>query len=226
MGGPVYVLNAAIQDGKKIPKWAPRACLGLFLGFLDLHSSQVPLVLNVETKKISSQYPVIFDDDFHTVNSLPNDQPIDVQWKEILRLDRECFADVDYDKTGQQILLLLGDIIKTFREDHEKWPSQDSITPLINSSDDNLVWDVQDVAPTQDLLQMPTTSNIWTEIFAPGGDNTYNQQNHPSPTTTPPQSQNRPLLLPGGEQFIPNKELMGQPCQHIGTYKDWTSKNS
>ncbi len=101
-GRPVYVLNAALQDCKKIPKRAPRACLGLFLGFLELHSSQVPLVLNVETKMISPQFHVIFDDNFHTVNSLPSDQPIDVQWKEILCLDRKCFAVMDYDKTGQQ----------------------------------------------------------------------------------------------------------------------------
>ncbi len=71
---------------------------------------------------------------------------------------------------------------------------------------------------------MPTASNTWTETFAPGGDNTYNQQNHPSPTTTPPQSQNSPLLLPGGEQFIPNKDLMGRPPQNVGTYKDGPAK--
>jgi hypothetical protein len=29
-GCPVYVLDAALQDGHKIPKWAPRACLGIF----------------------------------------------------------------------------------------------------------------------------------------------------------------------------------------------------
>ncbi len=32
-GCPVYVLDASLQDGKKIPKWNPWACLGLFLGF-------------------------------------------------------------------------------------------------------------------------------------------------------------------------------------------------
>ena len=31
-GCPVYVLDAALQDGKKIPKWNLRARLGLFLG--------------------------------------------------------------------------------------------------------------------------------------------------------------------------------------------------
>jgi hypothetical protein len=203
----VALSDAALQDGKKIPKWAPQAHLGLFLGFLELHSySQVPLVLNNEAKKISPQFHVIFNDNFHTVNSLPSDQPIDVQWKEVLCLDRECFAEMDYNKTGQQILPLIGDIIKTFREKEEQWPSQDLITPLIDSSYDDFVWDVQDVAPTQDPIQMPPTTNIWKENSAPGGDNTYYQQIHQSPTTTLPQAQETP------EKIIPNEEVVRQPC--------------
>jgi hypothetical protein len=99
-GCPVYVLDAALQDGKKIPKWAPRARLGLFLGFSNLHSSQVALVLNVETKKITPQYHVIFDDMFQTVHSLPPDKSIQDQWRQILRLERECFEDTDFDEKG------------------------------------------------------------------------------------------------------------------------------
>ncbi len=82
-GCPVYVLDASLQDGKKIPKWNPRAHLELFLGFSDLHSSQVPLVMNVDTGKISPQLHVIFDDTFQTVNSLPLNQPLDKQWAQI-----------------------------------------------------------------------------------------------------------------------------------------------
>ncbi len=82
-GCPVYVLDASLQDGKKIPKWNPWARLGLFLGFSDLHSSQVPLVMNMDTGKISSQFHVIFDDTFQTVNSLPLNQPLDKQWARI-----------------------------------------------------------------------------------------------------------------------------------------------
>jgi hypothetical protein len=73
---PVYVLQS-LQDGKKIPKWSPRVRLGLFLGFSDLHSSQVPLVLNIATGHISPQFHVIFDDKFETVNFLPLDQHLD-----------------------------------------------------------------------------------------------------------------------------------------------------
>ncbi len=97
-GYPVYVLNAALQDGHKIPKWSPRTCLGLFLGFSDLHSSQVLLILNVQTGKISPQYHVIFDNKFETVNSLSPTESLEKQWAQIFCLNQECFLDVDYDK--------------------------------------------------------------------------------------------------------------------------------
>ena len=70
-GCPVYVLEPKLQDGKKIPKLSPRARLGMFLGFSKLHSSLVPMVLNVRTGKISPQYHVVFDDKFETVQSMP-----------------------------------------------------------------------------------------------------------------------------------------------------------
>eukprot|EP00804_Cyclotella_cryptica_P018090 CCRYP_017614-RA/>CCRYP_017614-RA protein AED:0.43 eAED:0.20 QI:0/0/0/1/0/0/2/0/735 len=43
-GCPVYILDPALQDGKKIPKWNSRACQGIFVGFSPNHSSLVPLV--------------------------------------------------------------------------------------------------------------------------------------------------------------------------------------
>ena len=113
-GCPVYVLDASLQDGKKIPKWNPRARLGLFLGFSELHSSQVPLVLNVNTGYISPQFHVIFDDKFETVNSLPAEQPLDKQWADIIKLGRECFLDIDYDENDLPILPSLSDLIKEY----------------------------------------------------------------------------------------------------------------
>jgi hypothetical protein len=62
--------------------------------------SQVPLVLNVETRKISPHFHVIFDDTFQTVHLLPSDKPIHAQWEDILKFDRECFAEMDYDENG------------------------------------------------------------------------------------------------------------------------------
>jgi hypothetical protein len=59
-GCPIYVLEGSLQDGKKITMWNPWAHLGLFLGFLNLHSLQVPFVLNVDTGHIPPQLHVIF----------------------------------------------------------------------------------------------------------------------------------------------------------------------
>jgi hypothetical protein len=46
-GCPVYVLEPRLQDGKKIPKWEPRARRAQFLGFSKEHSSLSALVRNL-----------------------------------------------------------------------------------------------------------------------------------------------------------------------------------
>jgi hypothetical protein len=103
-----------LQDGKKIPKWSPQVCLGVFLGFSNLHSSQVPLVLNVASGKISPQFHVIFDNKFETINSLPFDKPLDQQWATVFCLGHECFADIDYNENDDPILQPMSDIIKSY----------------------------------------------------------------------------------------------------------------
>ena len=99
-GCPVYVLEPELEDGKKIPKWKPRACLGMFVGFSQVHSLLVPLVLNVNTGAISPQYHVVFDDKFSTVNSLPTEDSTDDEWARIFKLDREFYLDIEYDEDG------------------------------------------------------------------------------------------------------------------------------
>jgi hypothetical protein len=68
-GCPVYVLSPELQDGRKIPKWHPRARRGMFLGFSTMHSSTVGLVLNLKTGHISPQYHVVYDKLFTTVST-------------------------------------------------------------------------------------------------------------------------------------------------------------
>ena len=100
-GCPVYVLDPALQDGGSIPKWAPRSRLGMFLGFSPVHSSLVPLVLNIATGRITPQYHVVFDDRFETVPSLPALASENETWKHILKtFERDCFLDVTPDELG------------------------------------------------------------------------------------------------------------------------------
>ena len=42
-GCPVYILVYDVAVGKKLPKWSPRVCRGVYLGVLAAHSSNVPL---------------------------------------------------------------------------------------------------------------------------------------------------------------------------------------
>ena len=51
----------------KIPKWSPRSRRGFNMGFRNIHSTQVGLVLNLFNVLLSPQYHVIFYDMFYTV---------------------------------------------------------------------------------------------------------------------------------------------------------------
>jgi hypothetical protein len=53
-GCPVYVLDSKMQQGRKLPRWQPRSRRGVNLGLSLQHSSEVPLVLNLQTGSIDT----------------------------------------------------------------------------------------------------------------------------------------------------------------------------
>lgn len=66
-GCSIYVLEPRLADGKTILRWKQRSRRGLYLVKSPNHASNVALVLNLTTRRISAQYHVVFDDQFHTV---------------------------------------------------------------------------------------------------------------------------------------------------------------
>jgi GAG-pre-integrase domain len=76
-GSPTYVLDPALQDGKKLPKWKTRSRRAVYLGLSKNHSSWIPLVLNLTSHSISPQYHCVHDDWFTTVTS-SGDIPVDL----------------------------------------------------------------------------------------------------------------------------------------------------
>jgi hypothetical protein len=67
-GCPVYVLEKAMHDGRKLPRWQPRSHRTMNMGLsANHHASTVPLVLNLSTGYINSQFNIVFDDWFATV---------------------------------------------------------------------------------------------------------------------------------------------------------------
>ncbi len=89
-GCPVYVLDPHLQAGQKLPRWQPRSRRGVFMGFSNLHSSEVPLVLNLETGSITPQYHVVFDDQFSTVTSVEREIDPPDNW------DQLCLENTTY----------------------------------------------------------------------------------------------------------------------------------
>jgi hypothetical protein len=77
-GCQVYVLA-----GQKIPRWQPRSRQGIFMGFSNLHSSEVPLVLNLNTGSITPQFHVVFDDHFTTVSLIRQDDSPPKHWEDL-----------------------------------------------------------------------------------------------------------------------------------------------
>jgi hypothetical protein len=62
-----------MQSGKKIPKWMPRARVGIYVGKSLRHARSVSLVLNPRTGLVSPQYHCKYDDTFETVRGLRED---------------------------------------------------------------------------------------------------------------------------------------------------------
>ena len=81
-GCPVYILNPTLQDGQKIPKWQPRSRVGQNMGVSPLHASSVCLVRNLVTGRVSPQFHVVYDDNYETVHSDEDSQPL--LWEEML----------------------------------------------------------------------------------------------------------------------------------------------
>jgi hypothetical protein len=224
----VYVLDVLLQDRKKIPKWNPWACLGLFLGYSDLHSSLVPLVLNVDMGYISLQFHVIFDNKFETVTSLAIGEPLDKQWADIFWLGCECFLDVNYDVNDQPILPLLSDIIKLYSKAKADQPNFD---PGHSIDFDGITVNNASVPPPHhDFLQVgqavtPLQSQATSQTAPP-------PTLHPVPRGDFSIPSVPVIPVPGGVDNastvdgivigLPVQDLpaAGRPQQNVGTYKD------
>jgi hypothetical protein len=103
-GCPAYVLEAKLQDGKKLPKWNLRARMGQFLGFSKKHSSTVALVRNLHTGYVSPQYHVVFDDKFETVfHDGITTEELDKICDGLFAECRDCYAEEEYDDDGMLI---------------------------------------------------------------------------------------------------------------------------
>jgi hypothetical protein len=90
----VYILDPQLQEGQKLPQWQPQFRHDVFLGISNLHSSEVPLVLNLQTGSITPQFHVVFDDLFSTVNLIAREGEPPEHW-EALCLENSTYIPTD-----------------------------------------------------------------------------------------------------------------------------------
>ena len=96
-GCPVFVLNSRLQSsGGSIPKWDPRARVGVYLGHSPCHAGSVALVLNPKTLIVSPQFHVVFDDEFSTVHFMRNGE-IPPHWRDLVKHSAEIVSDDNFD---------------------------------------------------------------------------------------------------------------------------------
>jgi hypothetical protein len=94
----VYVLDHCLQSagGPGPSKWEPRSRIGAYLGHSPFHTGSVALVFNPKTARVSSQYHVIFDDDFTTVPYMEQGEA-PPNWEELSCLSTESAMDESVD---------------------------------------------------------------------------------------------------------------------------------
>ena len=96
-GCPVYALNNALASGNSLPKWSPRARLGINIGPSPRHARSVTLVLNPSTGLVSPQYHVKFDEFFESVQDIKDETGLS-EWKRKAGL-------IAYDMNGQNSII-------------------------------------------------------------------------------------------------------------------------
>ena len=74
-GCPAYVLDDKIADGKRLPRWKSRSSRCVYVGASQDHTGVAARVLSLDTGKITTQYHVVFDDWFQTVDTKDEDLP-------------------------------------------------------------------------------------------------------------------------------------------------------
>jgi len=87
-GCPVYALQNQLAAGGRIPKWNPRARLGLNLGPSPRHAGSVSLILNLQTGLVSPAFHVTHDDFFETVRPTATNATTISVWQSLAGFDK------------------------------------------------------------------------------------------------------------------------------------------
>jgi hypothetical protein len=83
---PVFALQNALAAGHSIPRWNPRARIGLNLGPSPTHARNIHLVLSLTTCLLSPQFHCRFDDFIKTCKHGASDASTQSTWQRLAGL--------------------------------------------------------------------------------------------------------------------------------------------
>ena len=92
----VYVLDRKNRSGLDTPKWEPKSTVGIYCGHSPEHSSDVALVMNLQTGYVTPQFHVTFDDGFTTVLYLDNEEAPPI-WTHLFHYHTENYDANDFE---------------------------------------------------------------------------------------------------------------------------------
>ncbi|GFH50753.1 hypothetical protein CTEN210_07229 [Chaetoceros tenuissimus] len=143
---PAYVLDPKLADGKKIPKWSPRSRQGKFMGYSKDHSNSAGLILNPKSGYLSTQFHVLYDDKFETVEGCTRDQQRqvaqDVDWQRII--DREGAHEINYEVQDE-------DLVPDFLDD--EWLNEEEIRYKREARNERMHRHARNVVPNPNARQ-------------------------------------------------------------------------
>jgi hypothetical protein len=184
------VLDPALQDGKKIPKWSPQAQQGMYMGVSTQHSSLIGMILNLSTGHVSPQYHVVHDDLFTTVPSA-NTKSVDTNmsktvWQSLMEYGHERMYDDD-DENGATLQELDDEWLTPLKREAKDERRQLQRERMCRAQSDRYELQRETREPTTQpkspLTNQPGTE---TDMSAPEGD--------PPPQSTAPDNITAPPL--------------------------------
>jgi hypothetical protein len=110
-------LGPRLQDGFKIPRWEPRSRRGIFVGISPLHASNVGLILNPNTNRLSPQFHCVYDDYFETVHHTASTPP--PIWEDLVinsRFRNNLEEGVDFDDNWETPVTTAPNELPTLRK--------------------------------------------------------------------------------------------------------------
>ena len=188
-GCPTYVLEKALQDGKKLPRWKPRSNRHMFVGLSPHHASTVPLILNLDTGAVTPQFHIVYDDWFATVPSDPSSLP--------------PFDSDEWQK-------LFGDSVYQYSFDDEETPSNEATPNPQTTTEANRHADISNaIDQRQPATPLPVPPPATTTMPPP--DPVLQQRHDTTTVQAPLQREQAPPTPPAMKPSEPQPQVQAPP---------------